>query len=58
MPDPGRFSPRRQGTGVSQALSEGAPVYDRSNTRNVGKRGIHRQFQMLTAKIKRRMDEP
>ena len=46
-----------QGTGVSQALSEGVPVYDRGHTQNVGKRGIHRQFQQLTEKIKRRMDK-
>ena len=46
-----------QGTGVSQALSEGVPVYDRGNTQNVGTRGIDRQFQRLTAEIKQRMDE-
>ena len=47
----------KQGTGVSQALSEGVPVYDRSNTQNVGHRGLHEQFAQLTAEIKRRMDE-
>ena len=46
-----------QGTGVSQALSEGVPVYDRGHTQNVGRRDIHLQFQQLTEKIKRRMDE-
>ena len=46
-----------QGTGVSQALSEGVPVYDRSNARNVGGRGIDQQFKQLTAEIKRRMDK-
>lgn len=29
------------GVGVSEALSEGVPVYDRSNTQNVGGRNIH-----------------
>ena len=47
-----------QGTGVSQALSEGIPAYDLGHTQNIGHRGIHRQFQELTEKIKRRMDEP
>ena len=47
----------RQGTGVSQALSDGAPVYDRGNTQNIGSRSIHTQFEKLTAKIKQRMDE-
>ena len=46
-----------QGTGVSQALSEGVPVYDRSNTQNVGGRGIDQQFKQLTAETKRRMDK-
>ena len=47
-----------QGTGVSQALSEGIPAYDLGRTQNIGHRGIHRQFQELTEQIKRRMDEP
>ena len=46
-----------QGTGVSQALSEGVPVYNRSSTQNVGKRGIDQQFQKLTEEIKQRMDK-
>ena len=45
------------GTGVSTALSEGVPVYDRGHDRNVRSRGIDQQFRQLTKKIKRRMDE-
>ena len=47
----------RQGTGVSQALSAGMPVYDRGNTPNVKSRRLDQQFEQLTAEIKRRMDE-
>ena len=47
----------RQGTGVSQALSAGMPVYDRGNTPNVKSRRLDQQFEKLTAEIKRRMDE-
>ena len=46
-----------QGTGVSQALADGVPVYDRGNTQNVGKRGIHRQFQNLIKVLKSRIDD-
>ena len=46
------------GTGISSALSEGVPVYDLAHTQNVGGRGIDRQFQQLTEKLKQRMDEP
>lgn len=46
-----------QGTGVSQALSDGVPVYDRYHTQNIGDRGIHEQFEELTEEIKQRMDE-
>ena len=45
-----------QGTGVSQALSDGVPVYDRGHTQNIGGRDIHKQFEELTVKIKQRMD--
>lgn len=44
------------GTGVSQALAEGVPVYDRSYTQNVGKRGIHTMYKKLTAALKERID--
>ena len=45
-----------QGTGLSQALADGVPVYDRSSTQNVGGRGIHIQFEKLTAELKKRVD--
>ena len=45
-----------QGTGLSQALADGVPVYDRSNTQNVGGRGLHNQFITLTKVLKRRID--
>ena len=34
-----------QGTGVSQALASGVPVYDRGSTQNIGRRGIDIQFK-------------
>ena len=46
-----------QGTGVSQALSYGVPVYDRGHTQNIGRRKIHEKFKNLTEEIKQRMDE-
>ena len=46
-----------QGTGLSQALADGVPVYDRSNTQNVGGRGLHQQFRELTNILKQRIDE-
>ena len=45
-----------QGTGVSQALADGVPVYDRDNTQNVGDRGIDTLYQQLTAELKQRID--
>ncbi len=45
-----------QGTGVSQALADGVPVYDRSETQNVGGRGLHTQFEELTRELKQRVD--
>jgi chromosome partitioning protein len=44
------------GTGVSQALAEGTPVYDHANTQNIGNRGIHTMYQKLTAELKLRID--
>lgn len=46
-----------QGTGLSQALADGVPVYDRSSTQNVGGRGLHQQFRELTNILKQRIDE-
>ena len=47
----------QQGTGISQALADGVPVYDRSGTQNVGQRGLHYQFESLTKELKRRIDD-
>ena len=44
------------GVGVSEALSEGVPVYDLAHTQNVGGRGLHHQFAQLTEEVKRRID--
>lgn len=46
-----------QGTGLSQALADGVPVYDRHYTQNVGGRGLHQQFQNLTDVLKQRIDQ-
>ena len=45
-----------QGTGVSQALADGVPVYDRDNTQNVGDRGIDRLYRSLITELKQRID--
>lgn len=44
------------GTGVSQALAEGVPVYDRASTQNVGQRGLHTMYEQLTGALKVRID--
>lgn len=45
-----------QGTGLSQALADGVPVYDRANTQNIGGRGLHTKFRGLTEVLKERID--
>ena len=45
-----------QGTGVSAALADGVPVYNRANTQNVGGREIEQQFYELLDGIKYRID--
>lgn len=45
-----------QGTGISQALADGVPVYDRSNTQNVGGRNLHKLFTDLTRNLRQRID--
>jgi len=45
-----------QGTGISQALDDGVPVYDRGNTQNIGNRGLDDMYKKLTAEVKRRVD--
>ena len=44
------------GIGVSEALSDGLPVYNFPHTQNVGKRGLNRQYIDLTNTIKKRID--
>lgn len=45
-----------EGTGVSQALDENVPVYDRAATQNIGGRGLHRMYEQLTDALKIRVD--
>lgn len=45
-----------QGVGVSEALAERVPVYDRSTTQNIGHRGIDRMYKQLTENLKERID--
>ena len=44
------------GIGVSEALTDSVPVYERANTQNIGGRGIHRQYQQLVERLKNRID--
>ncbi len=44
------------GVGVSDALAEGVPVYDRSKTQNVGRRQINTQYSDLVRALKMRID--
>lgn len=45
-----------QGTGVSQALDDGVPVYDRSHTQNIGLRKLDDKYRDLTFEVKKRVD--
>lgn len=45
-----------QGTGISAALSDGLPVYNYPQTQNIGRRGIHEDYQFLTYQIRDRID--
>ncbi|MDP3566417.1 ParA family protein [Sediminibacterium sp.] len=45
-----------EGTGVSQALADGVPVYERASTQNIGGRALHTMYQNLTAALKTRID--
>ncbi len=44
------------GTGVSAALADGVPVYNRHHTQNIGNRDIDQQYIDLVDEIKRRVD--
>jgi chromosome partitioning protein len=45
-----------EGTGVSQALDDGVPVYDRAHTQNIGLRGLDSMYKNLTAALKQQVD--
>lgn len=45
-----------KGTGISQAMASGVPVYDRSSTQNIGGRGIDTLYRQLTSALKARID--
>ena len=45
-----------QGTGVSEALSDRLPVYNRHETQNVGRRRIDLRYIELTHEVKERID--
>ncbi|MGE0417077.1 MAG: ParA family protein [Acetobacteraceae bacterium] len=45
-----------EGTGISQSLAEGVPVYDRMGTQNVGGRGFPKMYRDLTDELKKRID--
>lgn len=47
----------KQGAGVGEAMSRRFPVYDLGSSRNVGGRGIDKQFEQLTAVLKDRIDK-
>lgn len=47
----------KQGAGIGEAMTERVPVFDRSDTQNIGKREIHLQFKKLVNTLKDRMDE-
>lgn len=44
-----------RGAGVSAAVSDGVPVYERWQTQNIGERGIHKAYQDLSNEIWRRI---
>jgi chromosome partitioning protein len=45
-----------EGTGISQALHDGVPVYDRAHTQNIGNRGLHKMYEKLTLALKNKLD--
>lgn len=46
----------KEGTGISQALYEGVPVYERATTQNIGGRGLDQLYHDLTDALKLRVD--
>jgi len=47
----------QQGAGVGEAMTDRVPVFDRSMTQNIGRRGIDQEFRRLTTGLKARIDE-
>jgi chromosome partitioning protein len=45
-----------EGTGVSQALADSVPVFDRSGTQNIGGRGLDSMYRDLVDVLKTRID--
>lgn len=45
-----------EGTGISQALDDGVPVFDRAQTQNVGGRGLDGMYRNLVDVLKDRVD--
>ncbi|MDE2792092.1 MAG: ParA family protein [Paracoccaceae bacterium] len=45
-----------QGTGVSECLARGVPVYDEPLSQNIGQRGINKDYEQLTGHLKSRID--
>lgn len=45
-----------QGTGISQALDDGVPVYDRAQTQNIGNRGLDTMYKNLIIQVKNQVD--
>ncbi len=45
-----------EGTGISQALDDGVPVYERAGTQNIGGRGLNKMYHKLTDALKTRID--
>jgi chromosome partitioning protein len=45
-----------QGTGISQALDQGVPVYDCGHTQNIGHRGLDMMYKKLTDTVKKQID--
>jgi chromosome partitioning protein len=45
-----------RGTGISQTLAQGVPVYERPGTQNVGGRGLDQMYRDLTEALKARID--
>jgi chromosome partitioning protein len=45
-----------EGTGISQALDAGVPVYECAGTQNIGGRGLNKMYHELTDALKNLVD--